>query len=132
MCRENDCSCLNDTLELIIALQNKNNPSCDDETCARPFLGPTPNIICFNTRPITLYNCCTGALWEFPYTLNDTTGTSTIFRAESLDDCCLTCRLLAPSDDPNVDYVATNSFFTINLKCVGALKCLADTYLTNV
>ena len=132
MCEENNCSGLRDTLKLIIALQNKGTPACDDETCSRPFLGPTPNLTCLNTRPINLYNCCSGSLWSFPYTIGDTTEESTVFRAESLDDCCLTCRILAPSTGTETTYVATDSFFTINLKCVGALKCLADTYIANL
>ena len=66
-----------------------------------------------------------------PYTLNDTTGSSTVFRAETLDGCCLTCRVLAPNPDTSSQnpYVATNNFFTINLNCVGSLRCLEDTYI---
>ena len=138
MCTKNErenCSCLKDTIKLIIALQNKETPACDLETCARPFLGPTPSLICFNTRPVNLYNCCTGSLWSFPYTLNGTTAESSIFRIESLDDCCCTCRILALNTDTSENtspYIATDSFFTINLNCVGALKCLEDTYINNI
>ena len=34
-----------------------------------------------------------------------------------------------PSICTTEPYVATNQFFTINLNCVGALECLADTYV---
>lgn len=138
MCKDNDkknCSCLRDTIKMIIALQNKETPSCDLETCARPFLGPTPSLVCFNTRPVNLYNCCTGNLWSFPFTLNGTTGESTTFRLESLDDCCCTCRILTTNPDTTENtspYIATESFFTINLNCVGALKCLGDTSINNL
>ncbi len=138
MCTNNEkknCSCLQDTIKVIIALQNKETPSCDLETCARPFLGPTPSLICFNTRPVQLYNCCTGNLWSFPYTLNGITSQSSVFRIESLDDCCCTCRILAPNPDTSENassYIATDSFFTINLECVGALKCLEDTFINNL
>ncbi len=134
--RNKNCSCLRDTIKIIIALQNKELPGCDLETCARPFLGPTPSLICFNTRPVNLYNCCTGNLWTFPYTLNGEAGTSNVFRVESLDDCCCTCRILALNPDEaqraTTPYVTTDSFFTINLNCVGALKCLNDTYVNNI
>ena len=132
--RNDNCSCLRKTIKLIISLQNKETPACDNETCSRPFLGPTPSVTCLNTRPINLYNCCNGSLWSFPYVTGDTTEESTVFRAESLDDCCLTCRILSANTDPDATepYIATNSFFTIDLKCVGALKCLADTYVANV
>ena len=39
---------------------------------------------------------------------------------EKKDSCC---------EEP---YVSTNSFFTINLDCVSAIKCLADTFVSGV
>ena len=69
--------------------------------------------------------------WTLDTTISGTDGsTSSVFRAENLDRCCLTCRILAPSTTGSTEpYVATNQFFTINLNCVGALECLADTYV---
>lgn len=130
MCGKNEnCSCIKEVLETILCLQKKQSQGCDNDTCTKPFLGPTPNIICFNTRPISLYSCCDNNLWSFPFTLNGTTGESTVFRIESLDDCCATCRVLAPNPDTTnqlQEFVATNSYFTINLKCVGAITCHND------
>ena len=127
MCENNNCSCVKDIVRTILKLQNRNNPNCDDDTCTRPFLGPVNNTICYNTRPISLYSCCNNNIWTFPYTLDDTEATSTVLRAEALDDCCLTCRVLAPStEDPTQPFVATNSFVTINLNCVGAITCRND------
>lgn len=132
MCGKNknsSCSCIRDVLKTILCLQNKQGEGCNDDTCTRPFLGPTPNIICFNTRPISLYSCCDNNLWSFPYTLNGANGTSSVFRIESLDDCCATCRVLAPNPDTSNTlqaYVATTSFVTINLNCVGAITCHDD------
>ena len=51
-----------------------------------------------------------------------------IFRIESLDENCATFRILYLDDATN-QYVGTNEFFTINLDCVGAIKCLPDTYI---
>ena len=85
-------SCLAEILEVILCLQQNKNESCVDNSCSRPFLGPTANIVCFNTRPITIYSCCNNTLWTMPYTLNGATNTSSVFRIESLDDECATFR----------------------------------------
>ena len=134
--RDNNNCCISNILEVIVTLQNRSDKfDCLAEGCDRPFLGPTPTTICFNTRPITLYRCCDGDLWSFPFTLNGTTGTSTVFRVENVEGCCATCRVLAPNPDTTADatpFVGTDSFFTINLNCVGALRCLADTFINCV
>lgn len=123
----NNCEGLSDTLCKIIKLQKKGK--CIDEgitSCDRPFLGANTNTL-YNTRPISFYTCPTNTLWEMPYTLNGTSGTSSVFRAEAIDGCCCTCRVLAPN--PDGTYESTDSFFTINLNCVGALRCLPDIYI---
>ncbi|MBR4618481.1 MAG: hypothetical protein IKO49_04160 [Bacilli bacterium] len=134
MCGENnditntiDCSCLNELLTNIIKLQKKDSKCCNQGGCDKPFLGPTPNLVCYNTRPVNFYNCQTGALWTIDYTFNGTTGTSSVFRCEDIDDCCCTCRILIDNGDNN--YAATNQFFIINLNCVSAIKCLPDSYV---
>lgn len=126
--------CLAEILESILSLQQVRNESCDDNTCSRPFLGPSNNIICFNTRPLNLYSCCNNVLWRIPFTLNGTSSTSTVFRIENLDDECATFRVLATNPDTTsmFPYVATEDFFTIRLSCIGALKCLGDTNVTGV
>ncbi len=130
--RDDDC-CLASILKVIVTLQNRSEKfDCMGEGCDRPFLGPTPNTICFNTRPVSFYRCCGGELWTFPYTVNGTSGTSSVFRVENVEGCCATCRVLAPNADSTTDnapYVGTDSLFTINLKCVGAITCLADTFI---
>ena len=79
----------------------------------------------------SLYRCSDGELWTLPYTLNGQTGTTSVFRVENVEGYCATCRCLAPNPETTSDtpYVGTDSFFTINLNCVGALTCLADTYI---
>ena len=129
----NEC-CIANILEVIVRLQNRSDKfDCLGEGCDRPYLGPTPSTICYNTRPINLYRCSDGELWTFPYTLNGTTGESSVFRVEQVDGCCATCRVLAPNPDTTtvdiLPYVGTDSFVTINLSCVGALTCLPDTYI---
>ena len=118
--RDNSC-CISNILEIIVKLQNCSESfECGKDGCDRPFLGPIPTTACYNTRPINLYHCEDGTLWEFNYTLNGTTGTSSVFRCEQVDD----------TEQATIPYVSTNSFFTINLKCVGAITCLADTYVS--
>ena len=112
----NECNCISDILDKIIKLQKNSCSSCE-EGCDKPFLGPGEGE-CFNTRPISFYNCTTGEIFEV--------DGSTIFRLESLDDCCCKCRIL---NFENGCYTSTNNFFTINLKCVSAIKCHNDIYL---
>ena len=109
-----ECNCIGDILKNIICMQQKSSIFCDEGGCDRPFLGPN-NTDCYNTRPISFYSCCTGEI----YTVNG----SSIFRLESIDDCCCKCRILNFADGT---YTSTNDFFTINLNCVSAIKCYQD------
>lgn len=121
-------------LNFILKLQRGADRVDLDETsgCDKPCLGPNiTNGLIFNTRPITLYSCCTGALWTMPYNLNGETGESTVFKITKLDNNCATFEILAPNPDttnPLLPYISTNNFFTIDLGCVLAIRCLADTY----
>ena len=121
-------------LNFILDLQRGADRVDLDDTagCDKPCLGPSiSNGLLFNTRPITLYSCCTGTLWTMPYTLNETSGTSTVFKISKTDCNYATFEILAPNPDttnPLIPYVGTNNFFTINLDCVLAIRCLADTY----
>lgn len=133
---EQQANCLEDLLELIVKLQNCEN-ECDFQNngCDKPFLGPTPTIICFNTRPVRLFRCSDGGTWTFPFTLNGTTGTSDIFRIENVDDNCVKLRILTTNPDTSNatrPYVATDSFVTLDLDCVGAISCLTDVFVPNL
>ena len=129
-----DKSCLTSILETILCLQNSKDDSCEVLGCDKPYLGPTPSLVCYNTRPINLYNCTTGCRWSFPYTLDSVNGTSSVFRLENLEGNCCTCRVLAPNPDTSSSepYVLTSTFFTINLDCVSAIKCLPDVLVSGV
>ena len=118
---------IQETLKFIITLQ-KNSGCEEEESCTRPFLGPSSDV-CYNTRPITLFTCCTGTNWTMPYVLNGVTGTSTVFRIENTEGNCATFRVLIPTTtETGTTYAFSNSFFTIDLSCVLAMECLADTY----
>ena len=129
----NETNSISEILNFILELQKcADNTDIDTFGCDKPCLGPSINNgLIFNTRPITLYSCGTGALWSMPYNLNGTTGTSTVFKISKVDGNCATFEILAPNpetDNPLLPYVATNNFFTIDLSCVLAIRCLEDTY----
>ena len=130
----NTCeNCIADILKVILLLQQSvcQNDSCL-ETCDRGFLGQSCSSFC-NTRPVVLYTCGTGneALAMPISKVPNETVTSTVFRLEKLDDCCATFRVLTTNTDTTsmFPFVATNSFFTINLGCVCVLRCLDDTFV---
>lgn len=122
------CGCVGDILEKILCLQKQNFDNESYSGCDKPFLGPVCSTVCYNTRPITLYNCCTGNAWSFPYTINNVVNYSTVFRVEAIDDCCCTCRILYLDPTDN-NYSSTGEFFTIDLSCVGAIQCHPDTFV---
>ena len=126
MCGNNNCDCLRETLCTIVRLQ-KQGECIDDgiNSCDRTFLVINNNNV-FNTRPITLYTCPNNTLWTMPFTDGDESGTSTVFRVETVEGCCATFRILR---DVDVTLEATDSFFTINLNCVGAIQCLDDVFI---
>ena len=106
MCGDNNeretTNCLNDLLRKILMLQKQDfDGCCQSNGCDKPYLGPVCSTICYNTRPLTLFNCCTGNEWCFPYTMNGVTGESEVFRIESLDDECSTFRILYLNTDGN-------------------------------
>lgn len=128
----NNISCLAQVLEVILSLQQ--SEECQNtQGCTKPYFGF--DTIMLNTRPLTLTSCCNNNLWTMPYTINGTEGTSNIFRIENLNDNCATFRVLAPNPDTTqttYPYISTEDFFTINLNCVGAIKCLADTNVIGI
>lgn len=122
MCNNNG-NCISELLEKILIIQQINNNN--QEGCTKPFLGGLGNN--YNTRPINLYCCCTGALWTMPFTYNEQTGESSVFRIENVNENCATFRILIPTE---TGYTSTNNFFTIDLKYVSCIKCLEDTFVT--
>ena len=143
MCNNNDqegCRCIAEILTVINVLQQNAN-CCGDtclETCDRGFLGCGTTTLGCNTRPVILYTCAgNGTPWSMPTTRENVVCgdegvvCSNVFRVEKVDGCCATFRVLAENPDTTslYPYVATNSFFTMNLNCCCALRCLPDTYI---
>ena len=134
MLESNNQCCFSKILKLIEKLQeNTSSSDCIDNTCSRPFLGIPLNIECYNTRPVTFYGCDNN-LFTVDYSVvvdgTTLTGTSSIFRVEKVEGCCVTVTILIPNPDTtatNRPYITTNQTVTINLDCICAIKCLGDT-----
>lgn len=132
---ENLDNCLARILNVINVLQNNaEKTECQDNTCTKPFLGLNIETICFNTRPVTLYRCDNSLI-----TLNYTSSTgdiltTSVFRVESVSNDSVGVLLLEASTDAsgNTTYTSTNTYATINLGCVCAIRCLPDTIVNNV
>ncbi len=121
--------CIKNLLKLICLLQeNSVNKHCLEDGCTKPYLGPTIDQICYNTRVITLYTK-NGTLLSSNYDSNGNIGTSTLFRVEKVLDDCVTLRVLTMN---NGGYVSTNNFITVNIGCICAIKCVVDAAVENL
>lgn len=142
MCNEQNNknnNCVAEILSVILMLQQ--NAGCAEsclETCDRGFLGCNASTLLCNTRPVMLYTCAgNGTPWSMPtvrenITCPGETTCSSVFRIEKIDGSCATFRVLAPNtaaEEPDIPYISTNSFFTMNLDCVCVIRCLPDTYV---
>ena len=122
--------CLANILKVINVLQNNAEENCDvNNSCTRPFLGNIPEVVCFNSRLVTFYRC-DNSLVTLPYTLNGAQDTTTIYRVESVSKNAVTVLLVRDNGDGT--YTNTNTFATINLACICAIRCVGDITLNNV
>lgn len=133
--KHKDCGCIAEILTVISILQeNAENPEGRIDSCDRGFLGSTECKPSCNTRPVSIYTGFgNGEPWRAAIDKVPDEGSqySTVFRVEKIDDCCATFRVLAPNPDPEEavyrPFIATKSFFTMDLSCVCAVRCLPDT-----
>lgn len=132
---EKETCCLGKILQVIDVLQkNAERMDACNDGCTKPFLGNTTNVICFNTRPVTFYTC-NGEIIEASYQSGTETLTSSVFRVEKVDDCCVTCSILAANPDTsniNSPYISTNQTIIFNLDCICAIQCLNDVIVENL
>ena len=124
----NNENCLANILKVINILQNNALELGCDNTCTRPFLGEVNNS-CYNTRLVTLYRC-DNSLVTLPYTLNGTESETTVFRVMNVTNNSVNDLLIQDNDDGT--YTNTNTYATINLGCICAIRCIGDTTLTNI
>lgn len=132
MSNKEDC-CFAKILKVIDLLQRNVERFDDiDESCTKPFLGGCSRSACFNTRPVTFYTCQNTLFTiNFQDETEDTmiTRSSSVFRVEKVDGCCVTVLILKENPDgkdKTRPFVSTGQFATINLDCVCVLKCLPD------
>ena len=123
-------NCLANILKVINVLQNNSSDDCNiNNSCTKPFLGDFPTIQCFNTRLITLYRC-DNSLVTLPYTFDGVSDTTTIFRVQNVG--CDSVTVLLIRDNGDGTYTNTNTYATINLGCICAIRCIGDTTISNV
>ena len=146
---ENCCGTNNsiaDILKVILILQQNACPESCLDSCDRPMLGGGSNCLICNTRPVMLYTCSgNGCPWSMPVSKDLTTvcsnpqvnncsyECSNVFRVEKLDGNTATFRVLIQNPEESCcnsqPYLATNSFFTMDLSCCCVIRCLNDTYV---
>lgn len=117
--------CIKNLLKLIAMLQdNSVNNHVLENGCTKPFLGPNATCICYNTRVISLYNK-NGNLFSTNYVdSNNVSQSSSLFRVQTVNDD--TVNLLILRED-NGTYYSTNTFITVKIGCICAIKCVIDT-----
>lgn len=125
-------NCIGNLLKLICLLQTNSTSSCNlEDGCSKPYLGPSSNSCCYNTRVIQLYRC-NGTLIETDY--GDDNGivlSSNLYRVMSVDNNCCTL-LLINYDTLSDTYNSTRQYITIRLDCVGAVRCIRDVTINNL
>lgn len=128
-------NCLARILNVIKVLQeNAEKINCEDNSCTKPFLGINTTLLCFNTRPIMLYLCNNEPVTLNYTTLDGATATTDVFRVESVTNDSVGVLLLEEITDAsgNTTYTSTNTYATINLDCICAIRCLPDVIVTNL
>ena len=145
MCNnESSRNCIAELLKVILVLQQNATGDNSLDSCDRPSLGGGVNCLVCNTRPIMLYTCCgNNEPVSMPISKDETSSCarrgegqeprncSSVFRVEKLDNNCATFRVLTENPDENAiqPWIATNSFFTMNLDCACIVRCLNDCYV---
>ena len=110
--------CIYNLLKLICLLQDNSTSNNCQNGCDKPFLGPNNSLVYYNTRVLSFYRR-DGSL--FTITINDNVYST--FRIMNLNNNC--CQLLV-LDNNNDTYTSTNQYITLNIHCIGAIRCLQD------
>ncbi len=150
MCNNNsEGNGISELLNVILILQQNACPENALDSCDRPMLGGGNNCLICNTRPVMLYmNSGNGVALSMPVSKDLTSicsnpsesnieaECSNVFRVEKLEGNCCTFRVLTANPDTTCcnrePWIATNSFFTMNLGCCCIVRCLSDCYVEGV
>jgi len=142
-------NCISEILCVINILQRNASPESSMDSCDRPTLGSGSSCLVCNTRPVMIYTCCgNGVPFSMPVCKDLTTSCSnpegvnrdaecsSVFRVEKIEDNCATFRVLKPNtaecnekDKVKMPFIGTNSFFSFDLSCACAIRCLSDTHV---
>ena len=119
-------NCIKNLLKFICVLQqNSNELTCSSTNCTKPFLGPSIQGVCYNTRVITLYNRL-GELFTTNFYFNNELRNSSYFKVHDVDDNCCTLEILESVDNT---YTSTGQTIIVNINCICAVKCIEDVYI---
>jgi len=126
--RINPCNGITEILMNIACLQHKAEEQEERQIgCLRTHLGSCAERFEFNTRPIEIFSD-EDRKWVMPFGNNDQHASS-VFRVEKVCNHTATFRVLAPTGNPEFPYEKTNSFFTVNINCLCAIRCLCDVHV---
>lgn len=110
--------CISNFLKVICLLQENSINNCSSFRCSY-----------YNTRVLSFYRK-DGSLYSISYL--DSSGNisiSSIFRIISVSSDCCTVLIL---EQNNGTYSSTKEFLTIDLKCIGAIRCILDVNVSNL
>ncbi|NLG82528.1 MAG: spore coat protein Z [Bacilli bacterium] len=129
--RETCCVCR--TVKFIDTLQRKFATDTNCISCDAPRLGMNvPGVNQFNTRPFILY-LENGEPFAISYDILDPTATTTVFRVESVRDCCAVLRALIVGGTPEeLTFTPTTACVTVDLCEFIGIQCLPDTFINGV
>jgi len=133
-------------LSIINILQRNASPENGIDSCDKPSLGGGNSCLVCNTRPVMIYTCSSnGVPFSMPTSKDLINSCSTseeaiispdsssVFRVEKIEGKCATFRVLMPNPNFNSKnrnpFIGTNSFFTFNIDCACAVRCLSDCYV---
>jgi len=111
----------------------------EEHFCDRDFFSGDECEIKCNTRPIQLFTDDDKA-WKCPFEGNEDgcePNSSCVFRVEKVKDGTVTVRALIVENEGQENcgqghkakFKSTNSFKTINIGCICAIRCLKDTFV---
>ena len=84
--------------------------------------------LCFNTRVLSFY-LNDGTLYSTSYLNTNKNYISSLFRVMEVHDNY--CKVLILEQNGST-YSSTKRFLTIDLKCIGAIRCILDVNINNL
>lgn len=125
--RDEDVCCVCRTVKFIDMVQKKFGLDGCCVTCSAPRLGENvPGVNTFNTRPFILFTEDGDPFAIAPDPITAPGTLTTIFRVESIRDCCAELRAIVITDGV---FVGTNACVTVDLCEFIGIQCLPDVFI---